>query len=113
VRAKDAAVTSLEARGDTVTIGVRNTGDVPRALELHGVSPGGVISVQPGSYTLMRKLVRDAESISATFAPGDQWPENDSLRTWPPPSTASQRWWVSRDGAKPAAGWAALQASHL
>jgi hypothetical protein len=114
-RAKDAAVTSLEARGDTVMIGVRNTGDAPRALELHGVMPAGVISVQPGSYTLVRKLSPGAESISATFAPGDRWPENDSMRTWPPPAATVQRWWVvGRDGVTTQdASWQARSPTQL
>jgi hypothetical protein len=113
--AKDAAVTSLEARGDTVTIGVRNSGDAPRALELHGVTPAGVASVQPGSYTLTRKVAPNAESISATFAPGDKWPENDSLRTWPAPAAALQRWWIGRDGGTTPANatWQLRNAAQL
>jgi hypothetical protein len=112
--AKDAAVTSIESRDGTVTVGVRNTGDTPRALELHGITPGGVVAVQPGSYTLTRTLEPGAESISATFAPGDSWPENDSLRTWPTPEATLQRWWVSRNGASPPeATWTARSASQL
>ncbi len=112
-RAKDAAMTSLEAHGDTITIGVRNTGDTPRALELNGLTPGGIVSVQPGSYTLTRKLAPAAESISATLAPGDEWPENDSLRMIPPPPATAQRWWVSDGASAPDASWVSLMPGQL
>jgi hypothetical protein len=110
----DAAVTSLETRADTVIVGVRNTGGAPRALELLDVTPDGVVAVQPGSYTLARKLAPGAQSISATFAPGDRWPENDSMRTWPAPAATLQRWWVSRDGTgAPDATWTTRNAAQL
>lgn len=109
--AADAAVTALDARGEDVVVGVRNTSSAPRRLALQGVEGDDAVSIAPGSFALSRKRATGANAISAVFAPGDAWPENDALRTAAPPPAAAERWWVG--GTAPDASWKPLDPRAL
>ncbi|MDB5356701.1 MAG: hypothetical protein JWN24_3154 [Phycisphaerales bacterium] len=98
----DAAVSSLEVRGRDVAVAIRNTGP-PRRLTLDGTTGPSPTTAPSGSYVLSRPIAPQASSISARFAPGDAWPENDQLTALPPPPEQSQRWWVG--ASNPGEGW--------
>lgn len=108
---EDAAVTALEVRGNAVAVGIRN-GGAERPLALQGAAGGpSTVPVGPGTFVLNRKLTPVATSVSATFSPGDLWPENDSLRAIPPPAAERQRWWVGQ--TDPGDGWTHIMPGEL
>ncbi len=109
--ANDAAVSSLVTQGNTISVGVRNSGASARMLSLPGAENEQLHPIQPGSFTLTQKIAPGAESVSATLAPGDKWPENDSLRTVVLPPFVAERWWVG--GNAPNGGWRSLPPDRL
>lgn len=109
--ASDAAVTSLDVRSDVASISMRNTGTAARAMSLKGIEGEGTVAVNPGAFTLTRRLAPGAFEVSATFAPGDVWPENDALRASAPPRTDAERWRVGTTNA--AAKWRIVSANEL
>lgn len=108
--ADDAAVTALDARGDSVTASVRNRG-AERLLVLRGMTGPTTVPTAPGVFSLARRALPDTPSLSAGFAPRDAWPENDSLRALPPPAPVSQRWWVGR--SDPGDAWTFFTPENL
>jgi hypothetical protein len=124
-RTRDAAVTSLSASGESASVGVRNTFAGPLPLTVRGLEnaptfpgtlerPAGdaTVGVAPGAFVLTRTIGHDAAEISATFAPGDLWPENDAMRALAPPPAVAQRWWVGA-AAPSGSGWVHVTPDQL
>jgi hypothetical protein len=118
-QARDAAVTSLDVNADGVaSVGVRNT-DAPRPMSYRGAAgEAAAVEVATGSFTLTARAAAGAPELSAGFAPGDAWPENDTLRAYAPPPPRAERWWVASGGGgggggPPAAGWRAFAPDAL
>lgn len=121
----DAAVTSLEPSTNPVPISIRNTASVPRSLSLNGLkalpmfareldgrNEMSVLAIPSGSFTLAATIKQDSPEVSAVFAPGDLWPENDAMRAAIPPPPTARRLWIGKDAA-PGAGWKTLQPAEL
>lgn len=123
----DAAVKSLEQRGDRMVAAVTNTA-ATRTLELTGVrladarpAAGPVIGVKDmrphsifsgvatGSGVLQASIEPSAGRIGARLSPGDAWPENDQLWALVAPPAAEQ-WWVGTGGP---AGWRTMSPGEL
>ncbi|MFI5381857.1 MAG: VWA domain-containing protein [Tepidisphaerales bacterium] len=104
----DAAVTSIEARGDQVAVGVSNTAADSASLSLSGER--SVVAVSRGQYTLSRPL-RPEQGVVAQFAPVDLWPENDRLELPAVPPAQSQMWWVGESA--PAGTWRRMSPADL
>jgi hypothetical protein len=98
----DARVISLEIRGSDAIISASNAGD-PRDINLAGFQGSSRERVETGDYILSHPLDPKAVSVSAQFAPGDLWPENDQLSLLPPPRARAERWWVG--AGDPGEGW--------
>jgi hypothetical protein len=79
----DSAVTRLETSNELARATVRQTG--PRRA---GSWTGAVPTADPLS------AVPKSDEIRYTLAPGDLWPENDSLAIRRPPPTRATRWWI-------------------
>lgn len=101
--AEDAAIVSMQYVGDQLAVSVVNSGP-PRTLRFHGTR-GEATEIVDGSRTVMRPVDPAAARIWAELSPGDNWPENDAMSILPPPSGATERWWVG--GGAPE-GWRAL-----
>jgi hypothetical protein len=107
----DAAVISLDTRAD-VAVGVRNTGDAARPIVLQGVDGERTTAIRPGAFTIERKPLPNVDAISATFAPGDLWPENDAMSVPRPPPAVAQRWWVG-NSSPPDQSWRQVPPANL
>ncbi|MGB7157948.1 MAG: hypothetical protein WBD40_07765, partial [Tepidisphaeraceae bacterium] len=108
-RPTDAAVTSLEGRGQRLIVTTSNSGPA-RELSVDGKR----ITAEPGHRTAT--LAADGASTTTTtatalLAPGDAWPENDALSLVVPPPAQAQRWWVG--GGTPSADWRIIAPSEL
>jgi hypothetical protein len=104
----DAAVRTLEQRGDSVATEVGNAG--PARTLNWGEASRSPTTVPSGDTVLMSEPVVSGASITARLSPGDLWPENDALSIQLSPPMASQRWWIG-DGAP--AGWTAISPTNL
>jgi hypothetical protein len=104
----DAAVTSLEPSADSVSVAIRNTSPTPRPLSLNG----NLLQTSNGSFTFVTKINQNTPAISASFSPGDLWPENDAMRATPPPPPTARRIWVG-ERASLSAGWSNLKPAEL
>jgi hypothetical protein len=107
----DAAVTALDSRGGVTTVGVRNEGG-ERLLVLRGMGAPETAPTPRGAFSMTRRTSPGATSLSAGLAPGDAWPENDTLRATPPPGAVAQRWWVGASDP-PGAEWTAFNPGDL
>jgi hypothetical protein len=107
----DAAVTSLDPRGNIASVGVRNSSKAPRILHLRGVAEGDPAQVDPGAFILPRPILPGASEVAATFAPGDLWPENDALQAIPAPPPMTERWWIG--AGPPGDGWRVIAPEKL
>ncbi len=104
----DAAIMSIEARGDQVAVAVSNTAVDAASLSLSGERSG--LAVARGQYTLSRPL-RAGQTVLAQFAPVDLWPENDRLELPAMPPAQMQMWWVG--ALAPAGNWKRLAPAEL
>jgi hypothetical protein len=103
----DAAVVSLESNADVIAT-VRNGGP-PRELML-GRSP---TTVPSGTQVITSAIEQTKTTITARFAPGDAWPENDALSLNLPPPRLLQRWWVTTNPSPPSSSWRSITPVEL
>ena len=101
----DAAVTSLERRGEQIVVNTFKGGEGPRELAVNGTT--SVVQGGAGTVTLAATDVATVAELSI----GDAWPENDMLTLLNPPPALSERWWVGGDSAP--AGWRSLAPTDL
>ncbi|MGA2499426.1 MAG: vWA domain-containing protein [Tepidisphaeraceae bacterium] len=104
----DAAVISIEARGDQLAVAVSNTAVDSASLSLSGERSS--VPVSRGQYTLSRPQ-RPGQTVLAQFAPVDLWPENDRLELPAVPPAQAQMWWVG--AAAPAGDWKRMAPAEL
>lgn len=109
-RPADAAVTSLEHRGDQLVVTTANTGP-PRQLWITGATAATQPIAPSGTRTIAIPAASDATNSMAQLHGADTWPENDALSLMTPPPAMSERWWIG-DGA-PSGDWRRISADEL
>ena len=107
----DAAVERLEVLDGRVVITARNDGP-GRRMTVSGSSRSGDVIVPTGGSTVATPVQPGSTVlITARLAPGDPWPENDTLSLALPPPPEAQRWWVGR--ASGGDGWESMAPREL
>jgi hypothetical protein len=103
----DAAVTDLKSVGPQLAATVRNNGP-PRNLIWTAATPQNH-EIPTGNSTQFA-IPTGSSEVTAAIAPGDLWPENDSLALSPLPPIHREQWWI---GANPPAQWKRFDPSNL
>lgn len=103
----DAAVLKLEIDRDRVKATVRNNGP-PRELRWSGAMADDTTPISGDVVRLATASSAGSAGgaggmITASLAPGDLWPENDSLSIYSPPAEQREKWWVGGGPAR--GGW--------
>jgi hypothetical protein len=120
----DGRIQGLEWRGidsSEVAAAIAVEGEPSRTMEFTGVRETDPQQLGQGSVVITRHRDPSANRVTARLAPGDAWPENDSMELVPPPRAALARWWVALPGASPGAsptipqpdGWRRIAPSEL
>jgi hypothetical protein len=104
----DASIVSLTTESDRAVAIVRNSG-TDRAIDFSGTL-NHPSTAPSGDVILSVRVDPTASQIAARLAPGDPWPENDSL-SLARLSSRRQRWWI--DENPPTSDWIVIEPNNL